>query len=271
MPCSRSLVSYICARPIWPDGGGGLQLVHLLRPRAPSPGASCPRRWRRWTPSPLRAPARASAASCRHQLPMASASRPRPSLVTRLEPTLTTMRRALLQRLSSWLPAPAAGAASKRGSGSSRHARSAAAPRARRSRAPAARSPRASAPRSGTPGPSSLKRLHEVLDALLALFGRHHVELVQHQPARLVVQRLVVLLQLGDDGLAPAPPGRPLSSNGAKSTRCSSRRVRCRWRRNRWPRPAPSAAPSIRPGNVGHHEALLRRRRAPRPGSGAAW
>jgi hypothetical protein len=36
----------------------------------------------------------ASAASWRDQLPMASASTPRPSLVTRLEPTLTTMRRA---------------------------------------------------------------------------------------------------------------------------------------------------------------------------------
>jgi hypothetical protein len=39
-------------------------------------------------------PWRASAASWRDQLPMASASTPRPSLVTRLEPTLTTMRRA---------------------------------------------------------------------------------------------------------------------------------------------------------------------------------
>ena len=36
---------------------------------------------------------------------------------------------------------------------------------------------------------------------------RHHVELVQHQPARLGVQRGVVLLQLGDDR-APAPPDR---------------------------------------------------------------
>ncbi|CFW37456.1 Uncharacterised protein [Bordetella pertussis] len=32
------------------------------------------------------------------------------------------------------------------------------------------------------------------------------------------------------------------------STRCSNTRVRARWRRNRWPRPAPSEAPSIRPG-----------------------
>ena len=39
-------------------------------------------------------PSRASVASWRHQLPIASASTPRPSFVTRLEPTLTTMRRA---------------------------------------------------------------------------------------------------------------------------------------------------------------------------------
>ena len=51
------------------DRGGGLQLVQFLRPRCSSPGASCPRRWRRWTPSPARAPARpappAAGTSCR--------------------------------------------------------------------------------------------------------------------------------------------------------------------------------------------------------------
>jgi len=40
-------------------------------------------------------PACPSAAIWRHQLPIASASTPRPSFVTRLEPTLTTMRRAV--------------------------------------------------------------------------------------------------------------------------------------------------------------------------------
>ena len=39
------------------------------------------------------------------------------------------------------------------------------------------------------------------IHALLALFFRHHVQLVQHQPARLVVERLVVLLHLRDDRL----------------------------------------------------------------------
>src|SRR5207244_1583715 len=37
-------------------------------------------------------PSRASAASCRDHSPIAPSSRPRPSSVTRLEPTFTTMR-----------------------------------------------------------------------------------------------------------------------------------------------------------------------------------
>ncbi len=37
---------------------------------------------------------RTNAANWRAHSPMAASSRPRPSLVTRLEPTLTTMRRA---------------------------------------------------------------------------------------------------------------------------------------------------------------------------------
>src|SRR6188768_200925 len=42
--------------------------------------------------------------------------------------------------------------------------------------------------------------------------------------------------------------GSASGSSGAMSIRCSSTRVRCRCFRKRWPRPAPSAAPSIRPG-----------------------
>ena len=38
------------------------------------------------------------------------------------------------------------------------------------------------------------------------------------------------------------------------SIRCTSRRVRSTWRRKRMPRPAPSCAPSIRPGQVGDDE-----------------
>ncbi|MCY1379373.1 hypothetical protein D9M69_670880 [compost metagenome] len=39
-------------------------------------------------------------ASCSHQCPIASSSRPLPSLVTRLDPTLTTMRRAVFSTLA---------------------------------------------------------------------------------------------------------------------------------------------------------------------------
>src|SRR5437867_5367293 len=46
---------------------------------------------------------------------------------------------------------------------------------------------------------------------------------------------------------APAT-GSIAPSCGARSTTCSNSRVRCRWRRKRWPSPAPSAAPSIKPG-----------------------
>ena len=60
-------------------------------------------------------------------------------------------------------------------------------------------------------------------------------------------------------------------SSGARSTRCSSRRVRARWRRKRWPRPAPSAAPSISPGNVRDDEAARFATCARRPGSAPAW
>ena len=41
--------------------------------------------------------------------------------------------------------------------------------------------------------------LREGLDARGALFRRNEVHLVQHQPARLVVQRLVITFQLADD------------------------------------------------------------------------
>ena len=43
--------------------------------------------------------------------------------------------------------------------------------------------------------------LEEVLHQLFTVFFRHHVELVQHQPARLVDQRLVVFLQFLDQRL----------------------------------------------------------------------
>ena len=75
----------------------------------------------------------------------------------------------------------------------------------------------------------------------------NEVDLVEHQPARLAVQRLVVLPQFGDDG------ARVLHRIGARVERREVDQVQQqprarRWRRNWWPRPAPSAAPSIRPG-----------------------
>ena len=43
--------------------------------------------------------------------------------------------------------------------------------------------------------------------------------------------------------------GSASGSGGSMSTRCKSRRVRCRCLKNRWPRPAPSDAPSMSPGS----------------------
>src|SRR6185369_5065163 len=40
----------------------------------------------------------------------------------------------------------------------------------------------------------------------------------------------------------------PAGSSALRSTMCNSSLVRARWRRNWWPRPAPSEAPSISPG-----------------------
>ena len=51
--------------------------------------------------------------------------------------------------------------------------------------------------------------------------------------------------------------GLTVSSKGAKSTTCSSRPVRDKCLRKRCPKPAPSAAPSIRPGDVCHDEAVV--------------
>src|SRR3954469_2540807 len=93
MPCSRSLVSYICARPIWPTAAAAWSSFtscgRVVQPRRFMPSAIAP--LETMTTS---GPSRASAASWRDHSPMATSSRPLPSLVTRLEPTFTTMRRA---------------------------------------------------------------------------------------------------------------------------------------------------------------------------------
>jgi hypothetical protein len=59
----------------------------------------------------------------------------------------------------------------------------------------------------------------KALDALFALFLGNQVDLVQHQPARLLVQRFVVAAQLLDDGARVVQRiGRP-RSKGAMSTK----------------------------------------------------
>ncbi len=271
--CSRRL----CARPIWPTAAAACSSCDLRAAASSSRAASCLRRSRRERPSRLRCPARAAPRSARHQPPMAASSSPRPSLVTRLEPTFTTRRfeAAMTERIVRsllGLATPARGRAQLRDYSSSLHGSGAAAGSSR-NRTSAARSS-ASAARDASeffddvlvdrvgsgsqPSPRErrdlehralpLEALDEVLDARLALVVRHHVELVQHEPARLFVQRCVVLPQFVDDRLALPRPDRRLRRTAPGRRGAAAGAVRCRWRRNWWPRPAPSAAPSIRPG-----------------------
>src|ERR1019366_4941638 len=141
-------------------------------------------------------PALLNAAICSAQRATAAWSIPRPSLVTRLEPTLITSRRApattevaeasdgafivsfgqfghdrrrmFFQPILDRIHQLAAAVAVDRGNGEHRA------------------------------GPAI--RLDERSDALLTLFRRDEVQLVQHQPTRLVEERLVVALELLDDG-----------------------------------------------------------------------
>ena len=208
-----------------------------------------------------RASARRSASA---QRATAAWSRPRPSLVTRLEPTLTTMRRASATIERPLTPSPAAarraalarertgagvstsgvpvgGAGSPRGAARMRveplldrvDERAAAVADDRRDREHRA---------------LVAHRLDERGDARLALVLGHEVELVEHEPARLLRERRIVLARAPSTIALASRTGSASGSNGAMSTTCSSRRVRCRWRRKWWPRPAPSAAPSMSPG-----------------------
>ncbi len=179
---------------------------------------------------------------------------PRPSLVTRLEPTLITSRRA---PAATEAPAVAAASSSLHSLRRRRELR-----RMRSShvldRVDETRgSPRRRSRQSRTPGPSSDTTSTNARDALLALVRRDQVELVQHEPARLVEERLVVALELPDD-----------RARIGDRIGCRHRAARCRrcaaaaacaadGAGNWWPSPAPSAAPSIRPGNVGDDEAAV--------------
>src|SRR5262245_19561720 len=146
----------------------------LLQPRRLRPSAIAP-----LETSTQRLPAARSSATCAAQRAIAAASRPRPALVTSEEPTLTTSVCAppmtsgrtarLLRFCGDEAPDP--------------DAELAAAPAAdRRDHEPFA--PPAQLPDDGACG-----RLR-----ILRVFL--HVGLVEYQPARLSVQRRVVLLQL---------------------------------------------------------------------------
>ena len=229
MPCSRQLALVHLRQAHLADRRGGLQFVQLLRPGRPARAASCPRRWRRWTPSRPRGPGAASAASCRHQLPIASASTPRPSLVTRLEPTLTTMRRACLQRPqpSQLVLGREIEASDSTGAARSRRGHVV----VHRVHAAGPGPSRVSAEISNT-GPFQRKRLTKSLHPRLAL--------VLPAPCRSCSAPASAAWRAAAGRTSsaprrshrPAPPGRRVSSNGAMSTTCSSSRVRCRCRRN---------------------------------------
>ena len=143
---------------------------------------------------------------------MAASSRPRPSLVTRLEPTLTTMRRASRSsdRRSIALVAGrrvAVRSADRRASARLLATCCACDVLVDR-RAPACSQPSRVERRDLEHRALPAQALDEVLDARLALVGRHHVELVQHQPARLVVQRRGRTSSARRRSPWPARPGR---------------------------------------------------------------
>src|SRR3569832_2652393 len=142
-------------------------------------------------------PSRASVASWRDHSPIAHSSRPRPSLVTRLEPTLTTMRRAS-RSTPDFACSGILETRSDVDRGLLRDLRLAhmLVHRLHERFGAFAREGRDLEHRSLV-----LETLDEVLHARLAFVGRHHVDLVQHEPARLRMQCGVVLLQLPDDRL----------------------------------------------------------------------
>ena len=100
------------------------------------------------------------------------------------------------------------------------------------------------------------KALDEIGHALGALLQRHHVQLVQHQPARLVVQRFVVFFQLTDDGLGLR------HGIDAVVKRCHINDVQQQTRALQVAQKLVSKASAFRrafnqAGNIGNHKALL--------------
>src|SRR5450830_1858118 len=148
---------------------------------------------------------------------MAASSRPRPSLVTRLEPTLTTMRWASASTRDSLLAVISA-SASHTGPRAQEHSglRGFCETGIYRDRGLLGHLLRLHVLVDGLDqGLTTFTRqrrylkdralvlvaLDEILDQGGSLVFGHHVQLVQNQPARLLVKRLIVLLQLTHNGL----------------------------------------------------------------------
>ena len=190
-------------------------------------------------------PPRFSAAISSAQRATAAWSRPRPSLVTRLEPTLTTSALARRDDRASWRRscAPATrlrarrrvrrrGATGRRcrdsatGASSSRRHRAAPAARDARRASPGSRTSSARQPSPliaaiANTGPFQRYDFTNAVDARLALVLGNEVELVQHEPARLLVQRLVVLRKLLDDR-ARVAHRIGVSDRAARCRRCAA-------------------------------------------------
>ena len=155
-------------------------------------------------------PARVNCAMSEAQRATAASSMPRPSLVTMLEPTLTTSRVALAMLRSFTIRGfvRVAGAADRRRLDDERRQF---APRARLRRClrvlvePALdREGELAAALAGDrgnrePGTFPAIALHESACARLALVLGNEVELVQYQPSRLRVERWIVFAQFPDD------------------------------------------------------------------------
>ena len=90
-------------------------------------------------------------------------------------------------------------------------------------------------------------RAHEGFDAGLAFGFGQQIGLVQHQPARLAEQRRIVFAQFLDDRVRVGDGiGVGVHRRNVDEVQQQPRALQVA--RNWWPSPAPSAAPSIRPG-----------------------
>src|SRR5450755_2563935 len=138
-------------------------------------------------------PALVSTAICSAQCATAAWSIPRPSLVTRLEPSLITSRRA--PATTELADGELIFSLGRRGHELGRMFLQPVLDRVNELAATLAVDRRDGEHRAGR-----AISVDERSNALRALFGIDQIQLVQHQPPRLVVQRLVIALELLDDG-----------------------------------------------------------------------